>query len=59
MILVLRLIVTAFAIWLAAGWVDGIDIASSGRGQGWDIVVLIGIAALWLLVRPRTVPALG
>ncbi|MBM7416169.1 putative membrane protein [Rhodococcus sp. PvP016] len=56
MILVLRLIVTAFAIWLAASWVDGISIASSGRGQGWDLAVLIGIAAVFTVINALVKP---
>lgn len=56
MILVLRLAVTAVAIWLAASFVSGIDIASSGRGQGWDIVVLLGIAAVFTLINALVKP---
>ena len=45
MVLLLRLVVTAFAVWLAAAWIDGIEVTSSGHGTGWDLVVLLGIAA--------------
>ncbi|MGB3773396.1 MAG: phage holin family protein [Rhodococcus sp. (in: high G+C Gram-positive bacteria)] len=56
MVLALRLIVTAFAIWLAASWVDGISIASSGSGAGWDAVVLIGIAAVFTVINALVKP---
>lgn len=50
MVLIARLVINAIAIWLAANWVNGIDIESSGRGTGWDVVVLLGIAAVFTLV---------
>lgn len=50
MTLLARLVINAIAIWLAAHWVDGIDLSSSGRGTGWDLVVLAGIAAVFTVV---------
>nr|WP_296777567.1 phage holin family protein [Rhodococcus sp. (in: high G+C Gram-positive bacteria)] len=50
MTLLARLVINAVAIWLAAQWVDGIDLASSGRGTGWDLIVLVGIAAVFTIV---------
>ncbi|UOT02672.1 phage holin family protein [Rhodococcus opacus] len=50
MTFLVRLVINAFAIWLAAAWVSGIDISSSGNGTGWDIVVLLGIAAVFTVV---------
>lgn len=58
MVLLLRLVVTAFAVWLAAAWIDGIAVASSGRGQGWDLVVLLGIAAVFTLVNAVVKPVI-
>jgi putative membrane protein len=56
MILLARILVNAVALWLAAAWVSGIDITSSGNGTGWDIAVLVGIAAVFtgvnMLVKP-------
>lgn len=50
MTFLVRLVINAVAIWLAAQWVGGIDLASSGRGTGWDLVVLLGIAAVFTIV---------
>lgn len=50
MTFLVRLVINAFAIWLAASWVSGIDISSSGKGQGWDIAVLLGIALVFTVV---------
>jgi putative membrane protein len=50
MTFLVRLVVNAFAIWLAAAWVSGIDISSSGNGTAWDIVVLLGIALVFTVV---------
>ena len=50
MTFLVRLVINAVAIWLAAQWVDGIDLSSSGRGTGWDLIVLAGIAAVFTIV---------
>jgi putative membrane protein len=50
MVFVVRLVVNAIAIWVAAYFVSGIAPASSGRGTGWDIVVLLGIAAVFTVI---------
>lgn len=46
----IRLVINAVAIWVAKEFVDGITVTSSGRGDGWDIVVLLGIAAVLTIV---------
>ncbi|KAA0020160.1 phage holin family protein [Antrihabitans cavernicola] len=56
MVLVVRLVINAIAIWLAAHWIVGIDIISSGRGTGWDIVVLLAVAAVFTLVNTLVKP---
>jgi len=43
-------VINAVAIWVAKEFVDGITVTSSGRGDGWDIVVLLGIAAVLTIV---------
>lgn len=50
MTFLVRLVINAFAIWLAAQWITGIDISSSGNGTGWDIIVLLGIALVFTAV---------
>ncbi|WP_280451623.1 hypothetical protein [Nocardia cyriacigeorgica] len=45
--LVLRLVINAFAIWLAATWIDKIDIISpEDQGNGAKIVTLLAVAAV-------------
>lgn len=56
MILVLRLVINAVAIWLAAHWIVGIDIISSGKGTGWDIVVLLAVALVFTVVNSLVKP---
>ncbi|MCX5041750.1 phage holin family protein [Aldersonia sp. NBC_00410] len=56
MIFLARLVINAVAIWLAAAWVSGIDISSSDNGTGWDIVVLLGIAAVFTVVNMLVKP---
>ena len=46
----IRLVINAVAIWVANEFVDGITVTSPGRGDGWDIVVLLGIAAVLTIV---------
>lgn len=55
--LVLRLIINAVAIWLAAAWVTGINIVSSeDNGNGGKIVVVLVIAAVFTLVNALVKP---
>lgn len=56
MVLAIRLVITAFAIWLASNWVEGISIASSGRGTTWDLIVLLGIALVFTAVNALVKP---
>ncbi|MEV0033105.1 phage holin family protein [Nocardia sp. NPDC050793] len=55
--LVLRLIINAFAIWLAAEWVDGIKILSPDEnGTGGEILVAIAIAVVFTVVNALVKP---
>ncbi|ONM47160.1 phage holin family protein [Nocardia donostiensis] len=55
--LVLRLIITAFAIWLAASWVDKIDIVSpEDQGNGAKIIVLLAVAVVFTVVNALIKP---
>jgi len=55
--LVLRLIITAFAIWLAANWVDNIEIVSpEDQGNGAQVVVLLAVAVVFTLVNALIKP---
>ncbi|HLS76554.1 MAG TPA: phage holin family protein [Nocardia sp.] len=55
--LVIRLIINAVAIWLAAAWVSGIDILSpADSGTGAKVVVVLAIAALFTLVNALVKP---
>ncbi|TQF68642.1 phage holin family protein [Rhodococcus spelaei] len=45
-----RLVINAIAIWLAAAWVNGIEIASSDKGTGYDILVVLFIALVFTVV---------
>ncbi|WP_137725260.1 phage holin family protein [Prescottella subtropica] len=56
MTFVIRLVINAIAIWLAAQWVNGIDIASSGNGTGGDILVFLGIALVFTVVNAFVKP---
>ncbi|WP_305092490.1 phage holin family protein [Prescottella sp. R16] len=56
MTFVIRLVINAIAIWLAAQWVTGIDIASSGHGTGGDILVFLGIALVFTVVNAFVKP---
>lgn len=55
--LVLRLITTAFALWLASVWVDKIDIVSpEDQGTGAKIVVLLAVAVVFTVVNTFVKP---
>ncbi|MFI2475239.1 phage holin family protein [Nocardia xishanensis] len=55
--LVLRLIINAFAIWLAAEWVGGIDILSpKENGTGGEILVALAIAVVFTAVNALVKP---
>ena len=57
MVLVIRLAITAFAIWLAARWVDGIDIIyPRDKDDWWEFVVLAGIAIVFTAVNALVKP---
>ncbi|MBJ8338922.1 phage holin family protein [Antrihabitans sp. YC3-6] len=59
MITAIRLAITAFAIWLAARWLDGIDIkVPADKGIGWEIIVVVGIAIVFTLVNAVVKPVL-
>ncbi|TLG14930.1 phage holin family protein [Nocardia cyriacigeorgica] len=55
--LVLRLIINAFAIWLAATWIDKIDIISpEDEGNGAKIITLLAVAAVFTLINALVKP---
>lgn len=55
--LVLRLIGTAFAIWLAALWVGDIELVSPPeQGNGAKLVVLLAVAAVFTVVNAFVKP---
>ncbi|MBY6414886.1 phage holin family protein [Rhodococcus sp. BP-252] len=56
MTFLVRLVINAVAIWLAAQWVSGIAVSSSGRGTAWDLLVLAGIAAVFTIVNAFVKP---
>lgn len=56
MTFVIRLVINAIAIWLAAQWVHGIDIATSGNGTGGDVLVVLGIALVFTVVNAFVKP---
>lgn len=56
MTFVIRLVINAIAIWLAAQWLSGIYIADSGQGTGTDIVILLGIALVFTVVNAFVKP---
>lgn len=56
MTFVIRLAINAIAIWLAAQWVNGIDIATSGNGTGGDVLVILGIALVFTVVNAFVKP---
>ncbi|MFI9510627.1 phage holin family protein [Nocardia sp. NPDC052566] len=57
MTLVIRLIINAVAIWLAATWVDKIDILyPPEKGNGVKIIVVLGIALVFTIVNALVKP---
>ncbi|MBF6437216.1 phage holin family protein [Nocardia cyriacigeorgica] len=55
--LVLRLVINAFAIWLAATWIDKIDIISpEDQGNGAKIITLLAVAAVFTAVNALVKP---
>ncbi|WP_054815977.1 phage holin family protein [Nocardia arizonensis] len=54
--LVIRLIINAVAIWLAAAWVEGIDIKSPDQDTGTKIIVVLAVAAVFTLVNALVKP---
>ncbi|MBF6141129.1 phage holin family protein [Nocardia farcinica] len=55
--LVIRLVINAVALWLAAAWVSGIEILSPAEdGTGARIVVVLVIAAVFTLVNALVKP---
>lgn len=57
MTLVLRLIINAVAIWLAAAWVDKIDIIyPAEKGTGVKVLVVLVIAAIFTVVNALVKP---
>lgn len=55
--LVLRLIITAFAIWLASVWVDKIEIVSpEEQGTGAKVIVLLAVAVVFTVVNAFVKP---
>ncbi|MBB5914440.1 putative membrane protein [Nocardia transvalensis] len=57
MVLLLRLIINAVAIWLAAAWVADIDLVSpSDQGTGAKIVVVLAVAIVFGLVNALVKP---
>ncbi|MGW4088238.1 phage holin family protein [Nocardia sp. NPDC004750] len=54
--LVIRLIINAVAIWLAAVWVDKIDILAPEGGNGAKIGVVLAVAAVFTAVNALVKP---
>ncbi|WP_338768543.1 phage holin family protein [Nocardia vulneris] len=55
--LLIRLIINAVAIWLAAAWVDKINIVSPAEnGNGGKIIVLIAVALVFTVVNALVKP---
>lgn len=53
---VIRLVINAFAIWLAAAWIGKIDLVAPDDSTGWKIVVLLAVAAVFTLVNALVKP---
>ncbi len=57
MVHLVRLAITAFAIWLASKWVNGIDIISPPDKSTWlKIAVILGIALVFTIVNALVKP---
>ncbi|WP_028477102.1 phage holin family protein [Nocardia sp. CNY236] len=54
--LVVRLIINAAAIWLAAVWVDKIDVITPAEGNGAKIIVLLAVAVVFTMVNALVKP---
>ncbi|MBH0778363.1 phage holin family protein [Nocardia bovistercoris] len=54
--LVIRLVINAVAIWLAAAWVSGIEIKSPEDDTTTKIVVVLAIAAVFTIVNALVKP---
>ncbi|MET8651973.1 MULTISPECIES: phage holin family protein [Nocardia] len=54
--LVIRLIINAVAIWLAAAWVDKIDIISPEDETSSKVIVVLAVAAVFTLVNALVKP---
>ncbi|WP_107659530.1 phage holin family protein [Nocardia suismassiliense] len=55
--LLIRLVINAVAIWLAAAWVDKIDIISPAEhGNGGKIIVLLAVAVVFTVVNALVKP---
>ncbi|MFI9401663.1 phage holin family protein [Nocardia sp. NPDC052316] len=55
--LLIRLVINAVAIWLAAAWVDKIDIISPAEnGNGGKILVLLAVAVVFTVVNALVKP---
>ncbi|WP_062983753.1 phage holin family protein [Nocardia anaemiae] len=55
--LLIRLIINAVAIWLAAAWVDKIEILSpADKGNGAKVIVILAVAVVFTLVNALIKP---
>ncbi|WP_433198690.1 phage holin family protein [Nocardia sp. CA-107356] len=55
--LLIRLIINAVAIWLAAAWVDKIEILSpEDKGNGGKVIVILAVAVVFTLVNAVVKP---
>ncbi|MET8876655.1 phage holin family protein [Nocardia sp. NPDC004278] len=55
--LLIRLIINAVAIWLAAAWVDKIEILSpADKGNGGKVIVILAVAVVFTVVNALVKP---
>jgi putative membrane protein len=55
--LLIRLIINAVAIWLAAAWVDKIEILSpADKGNGGKVIVILAVAVVFTIVNALVKP---
>ncbi|WP_433730938.1 phage holin family protein [Nocardia sp. CA-129566] len=55
--LLIRLIINAVAIWLAAAWVDKIEILSpADKGNGAKVIVILAVAVVFTVVNALVKP---